>query len=203
MPTITDWITACAAVSADVISLVVGFFALRALRENKRAADEAKRSADAAYAQLNLTRPHPIVVAHLLGDHNPPKGLTIRNIGTGTAFDVEISDLVLPGGPAISTRPLPYLEAGVVESGMHRFQKKGFWSEAADEINRSDMEMFIAYYEHWVNNPDGNLLLPLLIRYRAATGESFQTELELRLDKRFDILQLFPKDSLIGAVKPT
>lgn len=143
-------------------------------------------------------RPRPLVLAGYVSNSEKSARFTFRNIGTGTAFDVGVSDLVLPNGPAISTNPLPYLETGAAEPGTHRFVRKGFWSEVASESQRSDLQVFISYFSHHAFNPDGNLSIPVLIRYRSATGECFQTELELRMDKRWNVVRLFPKDSLIG-----
>jgi hypothetical protein len=85
----------------------------------KRAAGEAAKAAKAAADQVELQRPRPIVVATFLRSFSPNKGnmaaddkdLRLENIGDSPAFDVEVSNLEVPGSRLL-TETFPYLQPG-------------------------------------------------------------------------------------------
>ncbi len=198
MSFINDWLTARSAIVANFFSFAALVIAILALLLNRRAVKESRRNANAAETQVRNARPRPIATAEFIDALNSSPSFTITNIGTATAFDVEISDLILDDGLAITTTSLPYLEAGKSEFGVHQSKEKGMWSQFTGP---DEFRMLLTYFTHKAYNPNGDLVLPVEIRYRSVTGERFQTDLELRLDKNMKVSRLFPRGSLIGGAE--
>ncbi len=65
-----------------------------------KAAVAAKRQGDAAWEQVSLQRPRPVVIVKgcwsLENPTDEPSGFLLQNVGSSPAFDVEVSDIEGP-----------------------------------------------------------------------------------------------------------
>jgi len=85
---------------AEIINLAIALATCVAAWAACVAAKAAKRQGSAAWEQVKLLRPRPVLVVegnwNLETDANGPDGFVIRNVGSSPAFDIDISEIEGP-----------------------------------------------------------------------------------------------------------
>jgi len=99
---------------AEQINLAIALFTFAAACAAWWSAIAAKRQGDAAWEQVKLQRPRPVLVVeghwNLESDADGQNGFVIRNVGSSPAFDIDISEIE---GPFI--RSVRYSERLITE----------------------------------------------------------------------------------------
>jgi hypothetical protein len=99
--------------SAEQINLAIALFTFAAACAAWWSAIAAKRQGDAAWEQVKLQRPRPVLVVegswNLETDADGQNGIVIRNVGSSPAFDIDISEIEGPLIPSVrySERLIP------------------------------------------------------------------------------------------------
>lgn len=87
------------------INLAIALATCAAAWASVKAARAAKRQGDAAWEQVKLLRPKPVLVVEgawdIEDDAVEPDGFLIRNLGSSPAFDITISDIEGPFLPSV------------------------------------------------------------------------------------------------------
>jgi hypothetical protein len=91
--------------SAEQINLVIALFTFAAACAAWLSAISAKKQGDAAWEQVKLQRPRPVLVVeghwNLESDADGQNGFVIRNVGSSPAFDINISEIEGPFIPSV------------------------------------------------------------------------------------------------------
>lgn len=91
--------------SAEQINLAIALFTFAAACAAWWSAIAAKRQDDAAWEQVKLQRPRPVLVVvgswNIETDANGQDGFVIRNVGSSPAFDIDISEIEGPLIPSV------------------------------------------------------------------------------------------------------
>ena len=84
----------------QIINSAIAFATFAAALAAWRAARAAKTQGDAAWEQVKLQRPRPVIIVeaswNLEKDSDAPDNILVRNVGSSPAFDVDISEIEGP-----------------------------------------------------------------------------------------------------------
>jgi hypothetical protein len=89
----------------QLINSAIAFATFAAALAAWRAARAAKTQGDAAWEQVKLQRPRPVIIVeaswNLEKDSDEPDSILVRNVGSSPAFDVDLSEIE---GPVLQTQ---------------------------------------------------------------------------------------------------
>src|SRR5579875_586544 len=164
------------------------------------AAKAARKQAEAAWAQVDLQRPRPIVtirgewsVAKL--DERGPRGFLLVNLGTSPAFDVDISEI---SGPVLRTAN--YAERLVTDRtfavGADPIYVTHYQCMPGTTLTEHAVARFLlsaAEQGFSIHSGDGNAVLEhelnFAVSYSAADGRRFRTDCRIRFNLGLNVLR--------------
>lgn len=199
----TEVVSALSTASAVLISLGGAFIAWRALRwnkdavsETKRSADAAQKSAEAALKQVELQRPRPVVVAiykKSLGTLSDNSSIRLRNIGDSPAFDVEVDRLRVPGTnePVLLSFRIPY----ILPNSEEDLNQELVPDDVPVSPGMSAFSSFVILLHQHFNQAERPLSppdwIPMIVRYRRFDGyEGPPIKHRLVIDRRVGLNQV-------------